>query len=229
MQLRFNARCADSVTEGHFFSMSCSLFPHVRAVPDYKSNEQWDRSWTQHLYFYRDSPLLSNITVPEGFDIDATPLVTFRRSDLILPRSEITAVHRKMYGRASSFVLFGGEEPYEVSIKNQTDMFIGGSYATMVISTAGHWRAQTLTAYADDSQPNGLNLNGILDLFEASIREWARMMQQKISFHRLSTGSKKRIIVRPYLPGHDNCRNILEPIKRYQVNSKASATLHSVF
>ncbi|KAG8969055.1 hypothetical protein FRC03_004729 [Tulasnella sp. 419] len=69
----------DSVTEEHFFSLSCTLYPHVLATPDYTGRWDWDRAWPQNLYLNPQSPLVPKLNMPSGFDIEKTPLVTFRR------------------------------------------------------------------------------------------------------------------------------------------------------
>lgn len=41
----------DSVTEQHFFSLSCDLYPHVIATPDFsKTGGSGPRDWVQNLY-----------------------------------------------------------------------------------------------------------------------------------------------------------------------------------
>ncbi|KIO16676.1 hypothetical protein M407DRAFT_57265, partial [Tulasnella calospora MUT 4182] len=45
----------DSVTEQHFFSISCTLYPHIIATPDYSKSWDWDRAWPQHLHLNPDS------------------------------------------------------------------------------------------------------------------------------------------------------------------------------
>lgn len=56
------------------------LYPYVRATPDY-SLDPWyfDRAWPQNLYLNPSSSIIPYLDLPEGFDIETTPLVTFRR------------------------------------------------------------------------------------------------------------------------------------------------------
>lgn len=69
----------------HFFSLSCTLYPHVIATPDYSGdNAYFDRAWPQNLYLNPKSPLISSLRFPPGFDTEKTPLVTFRRWVLVI-------------------------------------------------------------------------------------------------------------------------------------------------
>ena len=72
----------DSVTENHFFSLSCLLYPHVRATPDYNENPYYHRGYPQNLYLVSSSTLIRSIKFPRGFDMYKAPLVTFPRIDL---------------------------------------------------------------------------------------------------------------------------------------------------
>ncbi|THH12694.1 hypothetical protein EW146_g7457 [Bondarzewia mesenterica] len=100
----------DSITENHFFSLSCTLFPHVRATPNYTENPYFDRAWAQNLYLSPKSPLLATLNLPPGFSIEETPLVTFRRVDLLLSQYELESLHRSrnpsLYSFDSNFTLF---------------------------------------------------------------------------------------------------------------------------
>lgn len=69
----------DSLTEGHFFSISCMLHPHVRATPDYVVGTDYDRGWPQNLYLLPNSSFARTLRFPPGFSFEHTPLVTYRR------------------------------------------------------------------------------------------------------------------------------------------------------
>lgn len=71
----------DSLSEQQFFSISCMLYPHVRATPE---ASQWGRAKDflgepQYLWLAPNSSLIPKLTFPAGFDIAATPLVFFQR------------------------------------------------------------------------------------------------------------------------------------------------------
>lgn len=71
----------DSISEEHFFSLSCLLYDHVTALPvlpEFAASPA-DRVQPQHLYLRADSPLMASLEFPPGFELDTTPLVGFRR------------------------------------------------------------------------------------------------------------------------------------------------------
>jgi hypothetical protein len=71
----------DSVTQQHFFSLSCILYPDVIATPTFEEDKIHDRDsalW-QHLYLSPQSPLIHSIKFPDEFEIGLTPLVSFKR------------------------------------------------------------------------------------------------------------------------------------------------------
>lgn len=71
----------DSLSEGHFMSLSCTLFPHVRAVWPYPAMSEWRQIKEEHLLLSRESPLIAagRLIVPENWDWDGTPLVSHVR------------------------------------------------------------------------------------------------------------------------------------------------------
>lgn len=69
----------DSISENHFFSLSCMLYPHVKTTPDYNAPNYYDHGYQQDLFLEKTSPLVPYLRFPKDFDIDTTPLVTFRR------------------------------------------------------------------------------------------------------------------------------------------------------
>ncbi|KAI0744300.1 hypothetical protein C8Q80DRAFT_1327235 [Daedaleopsis nitida] len=87
----------DSVTENHFLSLSCLLYAHVCATPNYIENQYWDRAWPQNLYMEPSSPLVRKLNFPPGFDIASTPLVTFRRVDLLLEPSRLDNLYQSLH------------------------------------------------------------------------------------------------------------------------------------
>ncbi|KAG6825614.1 hypothetical protein H0H93_000472, partial [Arthromyces matolae] len=76
----------DSITEGQFFSLSCILYPHVIATP---TGFDFDRDTPENLFLNPQSPLIEHMFIPDDFDIEKTPLVTFRRGDLLMTKEEL--------------------------------------------------------------------------------------------------------------------------------------------
>ncbi|PCH35902.1 hypothetical protein WOLCODRAFT_156604 [Wolfiporia cocos MD-104 SS10] len=67
------------------------------ATPNYTENPYFDRAWPQHLYLDLSSPLLPVPSLPRGLSIADTPLMTFRRADLLLDKAELEALHAERY------------------------------------------------------------------------------------------------------------------------------------
>ncbi|KAG2123765.1 hypothetical protein DEU56DRAFT_983755 [Suillus clintonianus] len=213
----------DSISENHFFSLSCLLYPHVRATPNHTLNAPYDHAWQQNLYLLPTSPIISEITMPEGFSFEHTPLVSFRRVDLLLNGTELDALYHSSAfpgGLANSDIenpisiptkaesLFGREPFWSVSPSEYVTAFLdsppNANYGTLVVSTAGHWTTSTLGAFHDK--------NGILGFFKFAIRAWASEVQDAITEYRKKGGKRpKQVVVRAYLPGHENCHNIFDP------------------
>ncbi|KAJ7122874.1 hypothetical protein C8R44DRAFT_918494 [Mycena epipterygia] len=95
---------ADSITEGHFFSLSCMLYPHIRATPI-----TWKiRTLTgpgHKTYLDLDSP--SGLTLPDRFSIARTPLVTFRRVDLLLEKQRLVDLDSELYTEPANLIQRG--------------------------------------------------------------------------------------------------------------------------
>ena len=221
----------DSVTENHFFSLSCILYPYVFATPDYTLGA-FDRAWAQNLYLKPSSPLISTLSLPEGFNITTTPLVTFRRIDLLLSKDELIAIHNASLPKnvtLNDTTLFSDEGIWTLPVAEYTNEFLAplpkGNYATMVVSTAGHWTTHVFSKV----EPPGIE--GILSLFEVAMNRWAEEVQSafradarnSISYlSRFRLGSKKkqrkerRAVVRAYLPGHYNCHDYRHPWNEVQ-------------
>ncbi|EIN11174.1 hypothetical protein PUNSTDRAFT_82721 [Punctularia strigosozonata HHB-11173 SS5] len=221
----------DSVTENHFFSLSCLLYPHVRATPNYTENPYFDRAWPQHLYLSPQSPLLPSLSLPPGFSISSTPLVTFRRVDLLLSGPELESLYAtSLPALAASKPLFSDEKYWSLSPKEYVDdLFLPGRYSTLVLSTGGHWTTTLLSAFRDDSAPqDGYGISGVLAFFHDAMALWASTVQRSLDSYR--SGSEyddlegasgatpnaaaavpKRVVVRAYLPGHEDCHDYGEP------------------
>ncbi|KAF9000458.1 hypothetical protein BDQ17DRAFT_1359645 [Cyathus striatus] len=178
--------------------LSCLLYPHVRATPNYTANPHWDRAWPQNLYLSPTSPLLHTLSLPPGFDIHTTPLVTFRRIDLLVDQAELDM-----------------DTPCPNLPRYFHCSLPGANYATMIVSTGGHWTTTLLSGLKDESKP-GDGIDSVLQLFEVSMQYWAKEVQERLwSAQRGSRGRgmRRRVLVRAYLPGHEDCHSHREPWK----------------
>ncbi|KAG2341071.1 hypothetical protein BDR05DRAFT_1001990 [Suillus weaverae] len=223
----------DSISENQFFSLSCLLYPHVRATPNHTKHASYDHAWQQNLYLLPTSPIISEITMPEGFSIENTPLVSFRRVDLLLNGTELNTLYhsstfsveptdldsqdlRSQYTKAES--LFGDEAFWSLSPSEYMPAFLDSppdaNYGTLVVSTAGHWTTTTFGAFRDNSagEDAGYGIQNVLAFFKVAIRAWAGEVQDAITEYRKNGGRRpKQVVIRAYLPGHENCHNIFEP------------------
>ncbi|KAJ7725018.1 hypothetical protein B0H16DRAFT_1333065, partial [Mycena metata] len=200
----------DSITGGHFFSLSCILSPHVRATPNYIENPNFDRAWPQNLYLNPDSGLVSDLTFPEGFSIAETPLVTFRRVDLLLGKQQLVNLHRELYPEPANFSLFSDEAVWTLDPTEYLSMFTAplpsGNYETMV-NTAGHWTTSVFSGYRNESEAeSGSGIAGLIRFFGHAMRKWAVIVQKVLKEDKL-----RQVVVRAYLPGHEGCHNELAP------------------
>lgn len=226
----------DSITEQHFFSLSCVLYPHVRATPNYTENPYFDRAWVQNLYLSPTSPLLAELDFPIGFSIETTPLVTFHRVDLLFNQTDLDAIYRRTLIPEDAFginseqdlankTLFSEEKAWSMSPSEYMPKFLSDSefnYGTLVVSTAGHWTTTLMSAFRDEEAGDeaGYGIANVKSFFEIAMREWAFQVQEAIRNYRSKGGRRpKQVVVRAYLPGHENCRNHYEPwteIEPYQ-------------
>ncbi|CAE6340317.1 unnamed protein product [Rhizoctonia solani] len=210
----------DSVTEQHFFSMSCLLYPHVRAAPDYGPiGGSGPRDWPQHLYLNPTSPLVTQLKLPAGFDMDQTPLVTFRRVDLLFSQDELDSVHRVMHSNASGDVpitLFGpgASESYNLSPKTYLEQFMQplprGNYRTLIVSTAGHWTTGSLPGARDpENTAAGATNPGVYKTFVEAVKVWTSQVSSALS----SDTKGRHVLIRAYLPGHEyDCHHAPGPL-----------------
>ncbi|KAI0699875.1 hypothetical protein C8T65DRAFT_296188 [Cerioporus squamosus] len=228
----------DSVTENHFFSLSCLLYPHVRATPDYIENPYFDRGWPQHLYLEPSSPLVKSISFPPGFDIEKTPLVTFRRVDLLFEKPQLDALYHSLHPDsphvAANESIFSDEAAWNLSPEEYVKIFTSplpqGNYATMIVSTGGHWTT-TLFAGLKDTSMFKDGIENVLGFFSEAMEAWAREVQALLddaeeaewASRRLTIGrlrgrkmAPKQVVVRAYLPGHEDCHDHREPWTSYK-------------
>ncbi|KAH9941121.1 uncharacterized protein BXZ73DRAFT_98333 [Epithele typhae] len=175
---------ADSVTEGHFFSISCMLYPHVRATPDYTKSKTFDRAWPQNLYLNPSSPLFSSLKLPKDFDVTTTPLVTFRRVDLLMRRAQLDELYWQLHPTSKYLhnrtTLFSDEPHWNLSPAEYVDILTtprpAGGYSTLIVSSAGHWTTHNFEALRDYALFNEGIFN-VVDFFREAMRSWADEVQ----------------------------------------------------
>ncbi|KAF9227079.1 hypothetical protein BS17DRAFT_695528 [Gyrodon lividus] len=219
----------DSITENHFFSLSCLLYPHVHATPNYTENPYFDRAWPQNLYLSTTSPLLAELDFPDGFSIESTPLVTFRRVDLLLNQEDLESLYHSTLrteadeqdpGATNSTTksLFSEEQTWSLSPSEYMPIFLSsppdGNYGTLIVSTAGHWTTTLMSAFRDDGagDDGGWGIEGVKAFFKVAMRTWAGQIQDALDEYRRNGGNRqKQVIVRAYLPGHEDCHDHREP------------------
>jgi len=209
----------DSISENHFFSLSCTLGPHVIATPNHTQHPHFDRAWPQNLYLNPNSPLLTELTFPPGFNISGTPLATVRRIDLLFSQAEINDIHRSIHPHPedSEDNIFSDEATWTLPLNEYITQFISplpeARYSTMIVGTAGHWTVSLFNG----TTPRGMG--GILNLFEVVTKKWASQVQSVVGRTNddcaaegsLCKAPRRRVIVRDYLPGHDNCHDHTAP------------------
>ncbi|QRW25633.1 hypothetical protein RhiXN_10709 [Rhizoctonia solani] len=143
----------DSVTEQHFFSMSCMLYPHVRATPDYApTGGSGPRDWPQHLYLNPSSPLLTQLSSRMG-----STLTVHRSIRIIQPLAQ--NLPRPIHAAAPE-----------------------GNYKTLIVSTAGHWTTGSLPGARDpeDVQAGATN-PGVYKTFVEAVRVWTDQVSRALS------------------------------------------------
>ncbi|KAJ7477173.1 hypothetical protein B0H11DRAFT_2030044 [Mycena galericulata] len=213
----------DSISEGHFFSISCMLYPHVRATPDYIQNPYYDRAWAQNIYLDPSSPLIPRLNLPKGFSVESTPLVTFRRVDLLFSQQQLVDLHHRLYAEPRNFSLFGDEATWTLEPAEYLSMFTDPelNYQTLVVSTAGHWTTGLFSGYRDEGKTL-FGIEGVIQFFGQAVKEWAKEVQQVVTeVNQRNPAKQRQVVVRAYLPGHEDCHNELKPyneIKPYAWN-----------
>ncbi|KAJ2919913.1 hypothetical protein MD484_g514, partial [Candolleomyces efflorescens] len=237
----------DSVTENHFFSLSCLLYPHVLATPDYTKESSFDRAWPQHLYLNPSSPLLhtdsstvritkhqsglvkpkqEQLRFPPSFDIHKTPLVTFRRNDLLFSKEELEDMHKELHpefyspptNTSKPFSLFSEEPVWSIPPSTYlTSLFLAPTshYRTLILSTAGHWTTNLFSGYKGPNPTSGEGVeeenledrkdgdpvygyDGLVKFFGEVMQIWAGRVQD--AFDEARAGEVERGLGRPYPP-----------------------------
>ena len=228
---------ADSITENHFFSLSCLLYPHVRATPNYTENPYFDRAWPQKLYLSPTSPLIPELDLPPDFSIENTPLVLFRRVDLLLNQEDLETLYQNTFRteaededptatNVTTKSLFSDETTWSLSPSEYMPIFLAslpeGNFGTLIVSTGGHWTTTLMSAFRDEEagEEAGYGIEGVKAFFKVAMRTWAGQVQDAIDKYRRNGGTRpKQVVVRAYLPGHEDCHDHRKPwtvIEPYQ-------------
>ena len=225
--------CLDSITENHFFSLSCLLYPHVRATPNYTENPYFDRAWPQKLYLSPTSPLIPELDFPPNFSIENTPLVLFRRVDLLLNQEDLETLYQNTFrteaededpaAANATKSLFSEESTWSLSPSEYMPILLSsppeGNFGTLVVSTGGHWTTTLMSAFRDEEAGDeaGYGIENVKAFFKVAMRTWAGQVQDAIDEYRRNGGTRpKQAVVRAYLPGHEDCHNHREPWKEIQ-------------
>lgn len=97
------------------------------------------------------------------------------------------------------------------------DMFTAplpeANYATMVVSTGGHWTTTLLSGFRDESKADsGYGIDDIIKFFGIAMKKWATDVQNALNVAPRGRGRPERkVVVRAYLPGHEDCHNFRKP------------------
>lgn len=142
-------------------------------------------------------------------------MVTFRRVDLLLEKEELIDLHQELYKPEGNFSLFSEEGFWSLSPKEYMPIFTKSlpeaNYATLIASTGGHWTTTLLHGLSDASKKDsGSGIENVLSFFDKAMQKWAKDVQTALDGDRKS-GKNRRVVVRSYLPGHEDCRNVYEP------------------
>ena len=165
---------------------------------------------------------MSSITLPPGFSISSTPLVTVRRIDLLFSTEEVEALYWSAQGRPykdGGKSIYTHETAYTIPMDTYLDEFIAplptASYSTMITSTGGHWALFHFNGTLPASIPR------ILNLFKVVAKHWADHFQEvvgKVNQECLAVGEsckhprRRRALIRDFVEGHDNCYSKLDPL-----------------
>ncbi|GAA5955606.1 hypothetical protein JCM21900_006668 [Sporobolomyces salmonicolor] len=115
----------DSLSEQHFFSLSCLLSAHVRAQWPYPPMSEWHQIKEEHLYLRRDSPLVLSgaLALPEEWtdaDYEERPLVSHVRSDHGFAPHELVEIHES------------ATSPTSFSSASSSSAFTANSYPSLI-------------------------------------------------------------------------------------------------
>jgi len=164
---------------------------------------------------------MSSLTLPIGFNISSTPLVTVRRIDLLFSSEEVEALYWSAQDKPymdGGKSIYTHEKAYTIPMDTYLNEFIQplptASYSTMITSTGGHW-AQF---HFNGTSPAGIP--GILNLFAVVAKRWADHFQEvvgKANQECLAAGEsckhprRRRAIIRDFVEGHYECETKFDP------------------
>lgn len=138
--------------------------------------------------------------------------------DLLLNQTELEDIYTELHPDQKNFTLFSEEKFWSMSPQEYMPIFTSplpeANYGTLIASTAGHWTTTVLRGFRDESKASsGYGIEKVLDLFSVAMKKWADEVQAALDKDRLmGTKKDRRVVVRSYLPGHENCRNQMSPI-----------------
>lgn len=182
------------------------------ATPNYTGLPFYERHWPQNLYLNPASPLVERLNPPVGFNISVTPLVTFRRVDLLLSREQLVDLHQELYDPPLNTHLFSEEAFWSLPPSEYLGLFKRplpkANYRTMIASTAGHWTIGLMAGFRNETA-EGNGILGVLGFFRQAMSKWADEIQAGLK-DDVGTGGKRQkrqVIVRAYLSGHEDCHS----------------------
>ncbi|GAA6038651.1 hypothetical protein JCM8097_009466 [Rhodosporidiobolus ruineniae] len=192
----------DSLTEQHFFSLGCTLFPHVEV--------KWGAGWWEQLMFLRgDSPLVPSLDLPPSFNFTGTPLITNIRTDHGFAKDELLAIYESTPQSAvvPSSDLFTDYPVQSPPVREYLDRFFSTGawerseerYHALIFSTAAHFTPREFAFPA--GQPE------IKPFFEAVVANWTA---EAAAYLDQDEGNRQ-VVVRAASSGHDKCKSSLQP------------------
>jgi len=84
----------------------------------------------------------------------------------------------------------------------------------MIVSTAGHWTTTLFSGYSEAVLEDAKKgIDGVLHFFEQAMTKWAGDVQGMLDEAATKEGGRKKreVVVRAYLPGHEDCHKHREP------------------
>ncbi|GAA5915952.1 hypothetical protein JCM6882_000189 [Rhodosporidiobolus microsporus] len=197
----------DSLSEQHFFSLGCTLFPHVEV--------RWGEGWWEQLMFLRpDSPLATSLSFPPAFSISSTPLITNLRTDHGFSKDELRTIYESTPQAAliPSSKLFTDYPVQSPPVEEYLDRFFSHPsttgnwssserYQALLFSTAAHFTPREFAF--PGGQPE------IAPFFEAVVANWSSTVVRYLS----DDGAGREVLVRSATSGHDKCKTQFAPFE----------------
>ncbi|TKA52847.1 hypothetical protein B0A53_04543 [Rhodotorula sp. CCFEE 5036] len=235
----------DSLSEGHFMSLSCTLFPHVRAVWPYPAMSEWRQIKEEHLLLSRESPLVAagRLVVPDDWDWDGTPLVSHVRTDHGLAPIELVQAYEDLRSsppnetsrfaellspasRANPQPLLTDVETFSPTLDYMLELFLrpsGPRNITTEISPS--YGASTTPADAIELERRTTQSARYRALiFSTGAHFSSRHFNLVVEALGKASEDEKRdkeVIVRPTSNGHDDCHAAKGPLKDVDRNKSS--------